>query len=97
VLDAGLPAERVHVVLDELAAAHAAIDRAAPGDLVVIFVDRVKLLWESLKERAAPAASGPVTTHQIPNGLGNGFHPSTMPGLPLQLPGPASVERTATA
>jgi cyanophycin synthetase len=52
VLDAGLPAHRIHTVTDEVAAAHAGVDLAAPGDLVVVLVDRVTVVWEALARRA---------------------------------------------
>ena len=52
VLDAGLPANRIHTVTDEVAAAHAGVDLATPGDLVVVLVDRVTLVWETLAQRA---------------------------------------------
>jgi cyanophycin synthetase len=57
VLDAGLPANRIHIVTDEVEAAHAGVDLAAPGDLVVVLVDRVNLVWEALALRAEQEAS----------------------------------------
>ena len=44
---------------DEVAAAHAGVDLAAPGDLVVVLVDRVTLVWEALAQRAEHEASQP--------------------------------------
>ena len=59
VIDAGMPTDRVHTVTDEVAAAHAGVDLAAPGDLVVVLVDRVTLVWEALAQRAEQEASQP--------------------------------------
>ena len=50
---AGLPPHEVRVVLDEVEAAHATVDLAAPGDLAVIFVTRPGVIWEELRARAA--------------------------------------------
>jgi cyanophycin synthetase len=55
---AGMPPERVSVVLDELEAIDAAIDRAAPGDLVVALVYRIQRARDALVRRATrPAAA----------------------------------------
>jgi hypothetical protein len=78
VLHAGLPANRIHTVTDEVAAAHAGVDLAAPGDLVVVLVDRVTLVWEALAQRAERETSQPVVTS-------NG-HSSTSEIPPLQMP-----------
>jgi cyanophycin synthetase len=59
VLEAGLSADRIHAVTDEVAAAHAGVDLAAPGDLVVVLVDRVTLVWEALARRAERETSQP--------------------------------------
>jgi cyanophycin synthetase len=61
-LDAGLPEDRIHTVTDEVAAAHAGVDLAAPGDLVVVLVDRVTLVWEALAQRTAHEANQQVAT-----------------------------------
>jgi cyanophycin synthetase len=66
VLDAGLPANRIHTVTDEVAAAHAGVDMAAPGDLVVVLVDRVTLVWEALAQR-----TGQVAHQQVAAGNGS--------------------------
>src|SRR5829696_4821752 len=58
-LEAGLSADRIHTVTDEVAAAHAGVDLAAPSDLVVILVDRVTLVWEALAQRAEQETSQP--------------------------------------
>jgi cyanophycin synthetase len=42
---------RVETILDETAAALAAVDMAAPGDLVVILVDKPARTWQALQER----------------------------------------------
>ncbi|MEA2525032.1 MAG: cyanophycin synthetase [Thermomicrobiales bacterium] len=69
VIDAGLPSDRVTVILDELEAVHAAIDLANPGDLVVALVYRVPRVWESLARRAT--------------GHGTSAEPSAVPPLAL--------------
>jgi cyanophycin synthetase len=48
---AGMEANRVSVVLDEVESVHAAIDLAQPGDLVVALVDDVPGVWSSLATR----------------------------------------------
>ena len=60
--DAGLAPERVSVVLDEVESALVAVERASPGDLVVVLVDRVTLVGQALAERAAasPERGEPV-------------------------------------
>ena len=53
VVAAGLPEDRITVVLDEVEAANAAVDLAAPGALVVIMAYRIPRVWEALARRAA--------------------------------------------
>jgi cyanophycin synthetase len=50
-LAAGLPPERITVVLDEIEAVHTAIDLASPGDLVVAMVYQIPKVWEALAKR----------------------------------------------
>jgi cyanophycin synthetase len=95
VLDAGLPTKRVHTVTDEVAAAHAGVDLAAPGDLVVVLVDRVPLVWEALAQRAeqdtsqpVPAANGYSSTSNIP--------PQQMPLHPNEVAMPETRELQAS-
>jgi cyanophycin synthetase len=57
VVAGGLPSGRAPIVLDEVEAVHAAIDLAAPGDLVVALVYRIPVVWESLMRRARAAES----------------------------------------
>jgi hypothetical protein len=102
VLDAGLPEDRIHTVTDEVAAAHAGVDLAAPGDLVVVLVDRVTLVWEALAQRAKQEANQPVAA-------GNGYSSTTeipspeMPAVPngravpAARKSPASRQQRATA
>lgn len=52
-LSMGLPEDRIHIVLDEIEAAHATVDIANPGDLAVIFVTRAGRIWDELSTRAA--------------------------------------------
>ncbi|HEV2529019.1 MAG TPA: cyanophycin synthetase [Thermomicrobiales bacterium] len=51
-IQGGMAPDRITVVLDELAAAHRAIDLSRPGDLVVVLVDSVNEVWHSLAARA---------------------------------------------
>lgn len=48
VLAGGADEARIDVVLDELEACRAAIEKADKNDLVVLMVDRPKLVWETL-------------------------------------------------
>jgi cyanophycin synthetase len=48
VSDGGLPKARTAIVLDEVEAARATVARAAPGDLVILLVDRPPVVWEAL-------------------------------------------------
>lgn len=69
VLGAGLPPDRVTVVLDEVEAVHTAIDLASPGDLVVAMVYRIPKVWEALAKRqerhAAPVGGLPSRVESI--------------------------------
>ncbi|MDQ2651911.1 MAG: cyanophycin synthetase [Chloroflexota bacterium] len=56
VIASGFPAELVTVVLDEVEAVHAAIDLAAPGDLVIALVYRIPNVWEALLRRVEQTA-----------------------------------------
>jgi cyanophycinase len=47
-IDAGMPAERITIVFKEIDAAWAAVERAAPGELAMFFVDKPAKVWESL-------------------------------------------------
>jgi cyanophycin synthetase len=58
VVSVGLPVDRVTIILDEIEAVHAAIDLAAPGDLVVALVYRIPVVWDSLMRRARDGALG---------------------------------------
>jgi hypothetical protein len=62
---AGIPENRVEVILDEIEAAHTAIDRANPGDLVFVMVYRISRVWDSLARRAAGTAAHPRRTEGI--------------------------------
>jgi cyanophycin synthetase len=97
VLDAGLPAHCIHTVTDEVAAAHAGVDLAAPGDLVVVLVDRVTLVWEALAQRAEQVTSQQTVTR---NGKSNVADvPATQTPLPngRARKSPASQRQRATA
>lgn len=62
-LAAGMPADRITMMDGDLAAAHAAIDLAAPGDLVLLMTERIPQTWESLTKRiegSAPSRSNGV-------------------------------------
>jgi cyanophycin synthetase len=58
VAEAGLPADRTTVVLDEIEAAHATVARAGRNDLVVLLVDRPTLVWESLTSKGGASGNG---------------------------------------
>jgi cyanophycin synthetase len=77
VQEAGLPEGRIHTVLDEIEAIHAAIDLASPGDLVVALVDRVTLAWDALEKRAALQAAP-----RADGWSGNGLADGSMPRIP---------------
>ena len=51
VTEGGLPAGKLSVVLDEVEAAHAAVQRAERNDLVVLMVDRPAVVWEALTSK----------------------------------------------
>jgi cyanophycin synthetase len=85
VLDSGLAASRTEIVLDEVAAAHAAIDRAAPGDLVIVLVDRVDIVWDALTRRAQQA-------RHVPSAAPNGRPPS----VPVARPAPSVAANRTT-
>jgi cyanophycin synthetase len=52
----GARVRSLDVVLDELEASRLALDRANPGDLVVLCADRVEEIVEELQERVRPPA-----------------------------------------
>ncbi len=61
-IDAGARAGTVEIVLDEMEAARKALDRARPGDVVVLCVDYATEVYKELEERrgtATPAALRP--------------------------------------
>jgi cyanophycin synthetase len=61
-MDAGARCRDLEVVLDELAATRRALDKANPGDLVVVCVDQTNAVWAELQERshrAVAAAADP--------------------------------------
>jgi cyanophycin synthetase len=50
--DSGFAPDRITVVLDEIEAAHATMDRAHHEDLVVLLVDKPAEVWETVVERS---------------------------------------------
>ena len=52
VAEGGLPSSNLTVVLDEVEAAHAAVERAGRNDLVVLMVDRPAVVWEALTSKS---------------------------------------------
>ena len=56
--DGGMPADRMTVVLDELEAAHTALDLAERNDFVVLLVDKPKAVYESLMQRSGTRSQG---------------------------------------
>jgi len=47
-LDAGMEEERITVIIDETEAVQAALQRARPGDLVLIFGDAITRCWKQI-------------------------------------------------
>ena len=50
-IEGGIAEDRVHVVVDEIDAAHATVDLAQRTDLTVLMVDRPTVIWDSLTAR----------------------------------------------
>jgi cyanophycin synthetase len=48
----GVPEERITIMLDEIDAANAAMDRARSDDLVVLLVDKPENVWQTVVRRA---------------------------------------------
>ncbi len=59
VADAGLPADRTAVVLDEVEAAQAAVARAGRNDLVVLLVDKPFVVFEALTSKGSNGRNRP--------------------------------------
>jgi cyanophycin synthetase len=55
----GARCRSLEMVLDELEATKLALDRANPGDLVVLCADQVEAIVDELQSRARPAPAGP--------------------------------------
>lgn len=68
-LGAGMPLDRITMMDGDLAAAHAAIDLAAPGDLVHVMTERIPETWESLNARVARSRS-PLTNGVVSDRTG---------------------------
>jgi cyanophycin synthetase len=61
-MDAGARCRDLEVVLDEIDATRRALDKANPGDLVVVCVDQTSAVWAELQarsHRAVAAAADP--------------------------------------
>jgi cyanophycin synthetase len=56
-MDAGARCRDLEVVLDELEATRRALDKANPGDLVVICVDQTNAVWAELQQRSQRAVA----------------------------------------
>ena len=56
----GARCRSLEVVLDELEASRLALDRANPGDLVVLCADRVEAIVDELQSRISPSGSAGV-------------------------------------
>jgi D-alanine-D-alanine ligase-like ATP-grasp enzyme len=102
VLDAGLPEHRIHIVTDEVAAAHAGVDLAAPGDLIVVLIDRVTLVWEALAQRAEHEANQSLVArngHSITRDISSPEMPTVPNGraVPAARKSPASRKQRDTA
>jgi cyanophycin synthetase len=46
--DAGIPSDRVDVIVDEQASIDAALKMARPGDLLVVFADNITRSWKQI-------------------------------------------------
>jgi cyanophycin synthetase len=57
--EGGIASDRVTVVLNEIEAAHAALDQAERNDLVVLLVDKPAAVYESLTQRSANGRERP--------------------------------------
>jgi cyanophycin synthetase len=87
-IDAGMPAERITIVLKELDAAWAAVEHAAPGELALLFVDKPAKIWESLTRSSRTQS---LTKHDghlhAPASHDNAAHDGIL--VPLHLPASA--------
>ncbi|AEG51019.1 cyanophycin synthetase [Sphingobium chlorophenolicum L-1] len=57
-LNAGVPMERVHRIIDEFAAVDAALRMARPGDLLVILPTSVEQVWRQVQQFVPEIATG---------------------------------------
>ena len=66
-LENGVSADRIQVVVDEQEATEVALNMAAPGDLMLVLADNIKRTWKQIihfnsgAEQAATATAAPVT------------------------------------
>lgn len=96
---AGVAAEAVSVIPDEVAAVEHALGLAEPGDLVVVFGDDIERCWDQIvhfgdpagdgQAAEAPALSSPVSapppTHSDDDGAGDGPDESSPVTAPVEL------------
>ncbi len=73
-VEAGVPDERIEVVPEEERAVHAALTMARPGDLVLIFGDKIERSWNQITGfvpggEPRPAAAATPTVRFEPAGL----------------------------
>ena len=59
VTDAGLPADHLTIVLDEVEAARTAVSRAGRNDFVVLMVDRPTVVWDALTSKGGNGRERP--------------------------------------
>jgi cyanophycin synthetase len=67
--DAGLPDDRMEIIIEEQASVTAALERARPGDLVVIFGDNITRTWKQIiyfKADDAAAEGKPLDQVPVP-------------------------------
>jgi cyanophycin synthetase len=65
---AGARCRDLEIVPDEMAAARRALDKANPGDLVVVCVDHADAVWAELQQRASMALAGALEPDAGPPG-----------------------------
>jgi cyanophycin synthetase len=91
----GLLADRVQIVLDEVAAARTAVEIANPGDLVVVLVDKPRQVWAEL-QRLQTAAARQVRLDTMPPVVPDLPDLSTLSPAPAIATLPPPVSATAT-
>lgn len=91
-----MPPERIAVVFPEIEAAWAAVERAAPGELAMLFVDKPAKVWESLTRSSRAYALARGEKHIPSDGVGHDARDAlTVPIFPppdVPRPEPVAAE-----